>query len=219
LIRIVLLGEPGAGKGTYSAELVKKYGIPQISTGDMLRATVKAGTELGKKASEFMKNGQLVPDSIVIEMLHNRIQQSDAANGFVLDGFPRTVAQAESLDQMLRQMKIQLSGVIKIEISKEIILSRLTGRRVCKNCGATFNIATMKPKKEGICDKCGHELIQRPDDQPETILNRLAVYQKDTEPLIEFYKNKSLLWPVQCEGPYNEVLDRVFGVLEKMAKV
>ena len=120
---------------------------------------------------------------------------------------------------MLGQMNIKLDGVIKIEISKEIILSRLTGRRVCKSCGATFNVATMKPKKEGVCDKCGSELVQRPDDQPETILNRLAVYQRDTEPLILFYKNKNLLWPVQCEGPYNEVLAKIFGVLDKMAKV
>jgi adenylate kinase len=120
---------------------------------------------------------------------------------------------------MLHQMNIELSGVIKIEISQETILSRLTGRRVCTNCGATFNIATMKPKQEGICDKCGHNLIQRPDDQPATILNRLAIYQKDTEPLIEFYKNKNLLRPVQCEGPYNEALARVFAALEKMAKV
>jgi len=219
LIRIILFGEPGAGKGTYSAELVKKFGVPQISTGDMLRSEVKEGTDLGKQAHEFMEKGQLVPDMMVIEMVHNRIQQSDAAKGFILDGFPRTVTQAESLDQMLHQMKIELSGVIKIEISKETILSRLTGRRVCTNCGSTFNIATMKPKREGVCDKCGHDLIQRPDDQPETILNRLAVYQRDTAPLIEFYEKRNLLRPVQCEGPYNEALSRVFDVSEKMAKV
>lgn len=219
MIRIILFGEPGAGKGTYSAELVKKFGVPQISTGDMLRSEVKEGTDLGKQAHEFMEKGQLVPDMMVIEMVHNRIQQSDAAKGFILDGFPRTVTQAESLDQMLHQMKIELSGVIKIEISKETILSRLTGRRVCTNCGSTFNIATMKPKREGVCDKCGHDLIQRPDDQPETILNRLAVYQRDTAPLIEFYEKRNLLRPVQCEGPYNEALSRVFDVSEKMAKV
>jgi adenylate kinase len=219
LIRIILFGEPGAGKGTYSAELVKKYGITQISTGDMLRAAVKEGTELGKKAYEFMKNGELVPDPMVIEMVHNRIQQPDAAKGFILDGFPRTVTQADSLEKMLHGMNIELSGVVKIEISKETILSRLTGRRVCTNCGSTFNIVTMKPKKEGICDKCGHELIQRPDDQPETILNRLAIYQKDTAPLIDFYKKKGLLRPVECEGPYDEALARVFDALEKVAKV
>ena len=219
MIRIILFGAPGAGKGTYSAELVKKYGIPQISTGDMLRAAVKEGTELGQKAHEFMKNGELVPDPMVIEMVHNRIQRPDASKGFILDGFPRTVTQAQSLDQMLHKMNIELSAVVKIEISKETIISRLSGRRVCTNCGATYNVLTMKPQKEGICDKCGHELIQRPDDQPETILNRLAIYQKDTEPLIEFYKKKGLLRPVECEGPYNEALNRVFGALEKVAKV
>jgi adenylate kinase len=219
LIRIILFGEPGAGKGTYSAELVKKYGIPQISTGDMLRAAVKEGSEIGKKAYEFMKNGELVPDQMVIEMVHNRFQQPDAKKGFILDGFPRTVTQAQSLDQMLHQMSLELSAVIKIQISKETILSRLTGRRVCTNCGSTFNVITMKPKQEGICDKCGHELIQRPDDQPETILNRLAVYQKDTAPLIEFYQKKGLLRPIECEGPYKEALARVFGALDKLAKV
>ena len=218
-MRIILFGEPGAGKGTYSAELVKRYHIPQISTGDMLRAAVKAGSDLGKQAYEFMKKGELVPDPMVIHMVHDRIQQKDAAKGFILDGFPRTVTQAESLDKMLHGMNINLNGVVKIEIEKETIITRLTGRRVCTNCGATFNVATMKPKKDGICDKCGHELIQRPDDRPETILNRLAVYQKDTAPLIEFYRKKELLKPVQCEGPYNEALARVFDALEKVAKV
>ncbi len=218
-MRIILFGEPGAGKGTYSAELVTRYGIPQISTGDMLRAAVKEGSVLGQQAHEFMKKGELVPDPMVIQLVHDRIQNSDAANGFILDGFPRTVTQAESLDKMLHGMNIDLNGVVKIEVSKETILTRLTGRRVCTNCGATFNVATMKPKKDGICDKCGHELIQRPDDRPETILNRLAVYQKDTAPLIEFYEKKALLKRVQCEGPYKEALGRVFDALEKVAKV
>src|ERR1700723_1462041 len=146
-MRTILLGEPGAGKGTYSAELVKKFGIPQISTGDMLRAAVKEGSELGAKAHEFMKKGELVPDPMVIEMVHNRIQRSDAAKGFILDGFPRTVTQAQSLDQMLHKMNIELSAVVKIEISKETIISRLSGRRVCTNCGSTYNVLTMKPKQ------------------------------------------------------------------------
>lgn len=218
-MRIILLGEPGAGKGTYSAELVKKYGIPQISTGDMLRAAVKAGTPLGRQAQEFMKKGELVPDSVVIELIRERIQQNDAAKGFILDGFPRTVPQAQSLEQMLQSMDISLSSVLKIEVNKATLLRRLTGRRVCPNCGATFNVDTMKPKKEGICDKCGKELIQRPDDRPETIENRLTVYHKDTAPLIEFYEKKGLLKRVQCEGEYNEVMDRIFHALEKTAKV
>ncbi len=218
-MRIILLGEPGAGKGTYSAEMVKKYDIPQISTGDMLRAAVKAGTLLGRQAQEFMKKGELVPDAVVIGLIQERIQQSDAANGFILDGFPRTVPQALSLEKMLESMNISLSTVLKIEVNKTTLLRRLTGRRVCPGCGATYNIDTMKPKKEGICDKCGKELIQRPDDRPETIENRLTVYQKDTAPLIEFYEKKGLLKRVPCEGEYQEVLGRLFSALEKPAKV
>lgn len=218
-MRIILLGEPGAGKGTYSVELVKKYGIPQISTGDMLRASVKAGTPLGRQAQDFMKKGELVPDSVVIELIHERIQQNDAARGFILDGFPRTVPQAESLEKMLKGLQISLSAVLKIEVSKAILLKRLTGRRVCTGCGATYNVDTMKPKREGICDKCGKELIQRPDDRPETIENRLSVYQKDTAPLIEFYEKKGLLRRVPCEGEYEDVLGRIFTALEKVANV
>lgn len=218
-MRIILLGEPGAGKGTYSAEMVKKYGIPQISTGDMLRAAVKAGTTLGRQAQEFMKKGELVPDSVVIGLIQERIQQSDAIQGFILDGFPRTVPQAESLEKMLEGMGISLATVLKIEVSKALLLKRLTGRRVCPNCGATYNIDTMRPQKEGICDKCGKELIQRPDDRPETIENRLTVYQKDTAPLIQFYEKKGLLKRVDCEGEYEEVLGRLFGALGKTAEV
>jgi adenylate kinase len=218
-MRVILLGEPGAGKGTYSVEMVKKYGIPQISTGDMLRAAAKAGTLLGRQAQEFMKKGELVPDSVVIGLIQERIQQSDAIHGFILDGFPRTVPQAESLEKMLEGMGIGLTTVLKIEVSKALLLKRLTGRRVCPNCGATYNIDTMRPQKEGICDKCGKELIQRPDDRPETIENRLTVYQKDTAPLIEFYEKKGLLKRVPCEGEYEEVLGRLFSALEKTAKV
>jgi adenylate kinase len=213
------LGEPGAGKGTYSIELVKKFGIPQISTGDMLRSAVKAGSPLGRQAQEFMKKGELVPDTLVIELIRQRIQQQDAAEGFILDGFPRTVPQAESLESMLQSMHISLSMVLKIEVSKALLLKRLTGRRVCPGCGATYNVDTMKPLKEGICDKCGKELIQRPDDRPETIENRLNVYQKDTAPLIEFYEKKGLLKRIQCEGEYADVMGRILETLEKVAKV
>jgi adenylate kinase len=218
-MRIILLGEPGAGKGTYSGELVKKYGIPQISTGDMLRAAVKAGTLLGRQAQEFMKKGELVPDSVVIELIHERIQQNDAVNGFILDGFPRTVPQAQSLGKMLQGLNINLSSVLKIEVGKTTLLKRLTGRRVCPGCGTTYNVDTMRPQKVGICDKCGKELIQRPDDRPETIENRLNVYQKETAPLIEFYENQGLLKRVQCEGEYDDVMGRIYTALEKVAKV
>lgn len=217
-MRIILLGEPGAGKGTYSLELVKRYGIPQISTGDMLRAATKQGTSLGLQAQEFMKKGALVPDSLVLELISERIQQPDARKGFILDGFPRTVPQAQSLDEKLETMGISLSTVIKIEVSRDLLLSRLTGRRVCPNCGATYNIDTnMKPQKEGICDKCGKELIQRADDRPETIENRLTVYQKDTAPLIEFYEKKGILQRVDCEGDYSEVIERIFSAVERVA--
>jgi adenylate kinase len=217
-MRIILLGEPGAGKGTYSAEIVKKYAIPQISTGDMLRSAVKAGTELGRQAQEYMKKGALVPDAVVIGLIKERIKQPDAAKGFILDGFPRTVPQAESLDGTLESLNITLTAVLKIEVSKATIIKRLTGRRVCPNCGSTFNIETMKPKNEGICDKCGKELIQRPDDRPETIENRLVVYQKDTAPLIEFYEKKGLLKRMQCEGEFKDSLGRIFDLLEKVTQ-
>lgn len=213
-MRIILLGEPGSGKGTCSAGLVKKYGIPQISTGDMLRAAVKAETPLGRQAQEFMKKGALVPDSVVIGLIQDRLQKADAAKGFILDGFPRTVAQARSLEEMLQDMGIALSIVVKIEVSKATLLKRLTGRRVCTGCGAVFNVETMKPKVEGICDKCGKELIQRTDDKPETIENRLAVYQKDTAPLIKFYEDQGLLKRVSCDCCYEDVQKRLSQTLE-----
>jgi adenylate kinase len=162
----------------------------------------------------------LVPDSLVIKLIEERIQQPDAQKGFILDGFPRTVPQAQSLDEMLRSLSIALTCVVKIEVSRDLLLSRLTGRRVCPNCGATYNIGTnMRPKKDGICDKCGKDLIQRTDDRPETIENRLGIYQKDTAPLIDFYEKKGLLQRVNCEGEYDDVMGRIFGVLEKAAKV
>jgi adenylate kinase len=217
-MRIILLGEPGAGKGTYSAELVKKYSIPQISTGDMLRSAVKAGTELGIKAQEFMKRGELVPDSVVIGLIRERIKKEDAQNGFILDGFPRTVPQAESLEGMLKEMKIKLDCVLKIEVSRGVLIRRLTGRRVCPSCGSTFNIETMKPLREGICDKCGKELIQRADDKPDTIENRLTVYQKDTEPLISYYEKKALLKRVSCEDIFELSFPRIVEMLEKVSQ-
>jgi adenylate kinase len=218
-MRIILLGEPGAGKGTYSAELSKRYGIPQISTGDMLRTAVKEGTPLGRQAQEYMKKGELVPDSVVIELIQERILREDAAGGFILDGFPRTVPQAQNLEKMLVGLGRSLNAVLKIEVNKATLLKRLAGRRVCKACGATYNINTMKPQKEGVCDKCGQELIQRLDDQPEAIENRLIVYQKDTAPLVEFYEKTGLLNRIHCAGEYPEVIHRLFDALEKMARV
>lgn len=209
-MRFILLGEPGAGKGTYSAVLIEKFKIPQISTGDILRAAVKAGTPLGLEAQSFMKKGELVPDSVVIGLVRERLKQPDTNNGFILDGFPRTVAQAETLDGILKDMNIKLDGVLKIEVSRETLLKRLSGRRVCKACGAGYNVNTgLLPKKEGVCDKCGGEVIQRTDDQPATIENRLNVYTRDTAPLIDYYEKKGALKRVPCEGKLDEVVARV----------
>jgi adenylate kinase len=184
----------------------------------MLRSAVKAGMELGLKAQEFMKKGELVPDSVVIGLIQQRINLDDARAGFILDGFPRTVPQAESLDRMLKELKIKLDCVLKIEVGHQVLIRRLTGRRVCPNCSATFNVETMKPCAEGICDKCGKELIQRADDKPETIENRLSVYRKDTEPLIEFYEAKGLLKRVPCEDIFDISFPRLLKVLEQVVK-
>ncbi len=208
-MRFILLGEPGAGKGTYSAVLIKKFQIPQVSTGDILRAAVKAGTPLGLKAQEFMKKGELVPDTVVIGLVKERLNQPDANKGFILDGFPRTIPQAEALEGILKELGKPVNAVLKIEVGRETLITRLTGRRVCKGCGATYNVNTgLPPKKEGVCDKCGGEVIQRADDERATIENRLNVYQKDTSPLIAYYDKKGILKRIPCEGPLQEVLDR-----------
>jgi len=216
-MRFILLGEPGAGKGTYSAVLIEKFKIPQISTGDILRAAVKAGTPLGLEAQSFMKKGELVPDSVVIGLVRERLKQPDCAPGFILDGFPRTVPQAETLGGILKDMGIKLDGVLKIEVSRPTLILRLTGRRACKACGTGFNVNTgFAPKKEGICDKCGGEVIQRADDQPATIENRLNIYTRDTAPLIDYYEAKGLLKRIPCEGPIQEVMARVENAAREM---
>ncbi len=217
-MRLILLGEPGSGKGTYSAEFVKRYGIPQISTGDMLRAAVKAGTPMGLEAQAFMKRGELVPDTVVLGLIRERLAQADTQKGFILDGFPRTVAQAEGLGMMLGEMSLRLSRVVKIEVDRELLVQRLTGRRVCTVCGATFNLFTnLRPKVEGVCDKCQGALFQRPDDKPETIEHRLEVYRKDTEPLVAFYEKTGLLKRLDCRGEYQEVLKRLYAELDQVA--
>jgi len=214
-MRLILLGEPGAGKGTYSAELIKQHVIPQISTGDMLRAAVKANTPLGQEAQQYMNKGALVPDSVVIGLICERLKQTDTKGGFILDGFPRTVAQAESLEGLLKGMDIKIDAVVKLEVSRDILINRLSGRRVCSKCAATFNVNTMPSKKDGVCDQCGSELIQRKDDQPATIENRLSVYSKDTAPLIDFYEKKGVLKRVSCMGTVPEVMARIATALGK----
>jgi len=208
-MRLVFLGPPGAGKGTQAETLVKKLEIPHISTGDIFRQAIKEGTTLGQKAKEYMDNGQLVPDEVTVGIVRERISQSDCSKGFLLDGFPRTVVQAEALDSILDEMKKSLNAVINIEVPKEKLVARLTGRRVCKACGSTYHILYNSPKVEGFCDKCGGELYQRGDDSETTVINRLSVYEKQTAPLIEYYQQRGLLKNIDGDKPINEVLDQI----------
>ena len=187
MLRTVLLGPPGAGKGTQAVRIVEKYNVPHISTGDIFRENIKNGTELGKKAQEYMNKGELVPDDLVIEIATTRLLADDCKNGFLLDGFPRTVYQAEKLDAFLEEHGMKLDKVIDIEVEKEELITRLTGRRVCKACGASFHVVNIPPKTEGICDNCGGELFQRADDTVETVENRIAVYIEQTMPLVDYY--------------------------------
>jgi len=192
-MRLILLGAPGAGKGTQAEYLSKRFSIPHISTGDILRENVKNETELGKKAKEYMDKGLLVPDEIVIEIVKDRISKEDCKNGFLLDGFPRTIAQAEALDKVLEELGQKIDKVLNIEVPDEKILERMSGRRICKNCGASFHVISRPPQKEGVCDVCGGELYQREDDKEETVKKRLEVYHAQTQPLIDYYKAKGLL--------------------------
>lgn len=196
-MNIILLGPPGAGKGTHAAQLMDELGIPQISTGDMLRRSIRQGTALGLEAQRYMDQGELVPDEVVIGMVQERLNETDARRGYVLDGFPRTVAQAEALSRIAR-----IDAVINLVISDQIILNRLSGRRVCPDCNGTFHITRLEDKE--TCPACKGRLVQRPDDQPETVKNRLAVYQKQTAPLIAYYEQKGLLKNVQVEKSLDE---------------
>lgn len=207
MLRTVLLGPPGAGKGTQAVKIVEKYNIPHISTGDIFRENIKNGTELGKKAKSYMDRGELVPDDLVIDLATDRLLADDCKNGFLLDGFPRTVYQAEKLDEFLKAHGQQLDKVIDIEVEKEELITRLTGRRVCKSCGASFHIVNVPPKKEGICDFCGGELFQRADDTVETVENRIAVYNEQTKPLVDYYTEAENIAVIDGALP----LDTVFA--------
>lgn len=213
-MNIIMLGPPGAGKGTQAQMLAEKYGIPQISTGDMLRAAVAEGTELGKKAKEYMDKGQLVPDEVVIGIVKERLSKPDCEKGFILDGFPRTVAQAEALDKMLAEMGKKIDYVINIVVPDEEILKRLTGRRTCRKCGAMYHVIYNPPKVEGVCDKCGGELYQRDDDKEETIKNRLSVYHSQTAPLIEYYRKKGVLVDIDGTKDIKSIFEDICAVLE-----
>jgi len=214
-LRIVLLGPPGAGKGTHAKILSERYKIPHISTGDILRSHMKSETPLGKKAKSFIDNGKLVPDDLVIEMVSHRLEKPDVKNGFILDGFPRTVEQAKALGAMLDERKIPLSFVLEFDTSEEVIIFRLSGRRACPKCGANYHLQNIVPKKDGICDHCGTALIQRKDDTIDTIRERLKVYHDQTEPLVKFYKDKKLLRVINGNleiGPLQKQLSESVGL-------
>jgi adenylate kinase len=212
-MKLILLGPPGAGKGTQAARLVNHFGIPQVSTGDILRKAVKDGTELGTLAKHYMDKGELVPDEVVIGIIRDRLLEADCAIGYILDGFPRTIAQAEALDEMLGKMGARIDHVINISVADKEIIKRLTGRRTCSNCGAGYHILFDPPKQEGICDKCGGKLIQRDDDKEETIRARLEVYRQQTEPLIKYYEAKQLLRTIPGEGNMEEIFNAILSAL------
>lgn len=199
------MGLPGAGKGTQAERIVEKYDIPHISTGDMFRAAMKEETELGLQAKSFIDKGELVPDEVTIGIVRERLGKNDCQKGFLLDGFPRTVAQAEALEEILAELNKQIDYVINIDVNKDILMERLTGRRICKSCGATYHLVFNPPANEGKCDKCGGELYQRADDNEETVANRLEVNLKQTEPLLNFYNEKGYLRNINGEQDINDV--------------
>ncbi|MGI6006397.1 MAG: adenylate kinase [Ruminococcus sp.] len=211
-MKIIMLGAPGAGKGTQAKKIAEKYHIPHISTGDIFRANIKNGTELGNKAKTYMEQGLLVPDELVCDLVVDRVKQDDCANGYVLDGFPRTIPQAESLDAALKEMGQSIDYAINVEVPDENIIHRMGGRRACLACGATYHVENIPPKKEGICDVCGAKLVLRDDDKPETVKKRLDVYHDQTQPLIEYYTNANVL--VEVDGTM--AMDDVFAAICKV---
>jgi adenylate kinase len=212
-MKIIMLGAPGAGKGTQAQMIADKFNIPHISTGDIFRANIKNGTELGKKAKEFMDKGQLVPDELTVQPLLDRVANDDCKNGYVLDGFPRTIPQADVLDSELTKLGDKVDFAINVDVPDENIVRRMSGRRACLKCGATYHIEHIPPKKEGICDKCGSELVQREDDKPETVQNRLSVYHEQTQPLIDYYDKKNILKTVDGTKDMQEVFSNIVGIL------
>lgn len=214
-MKIVMLGAPGAGKGTQAIKIADKYDIPHISTGDIFRANIKGGTELGQKAKSYIDKGELVPDEVTIGMLLDRIAQDDCKNGYVLDGFPRTIPQAESLTEALKSQGDQIDFALNIDVPDEAIIERMSGRRACPKCGATYHIVYAAPKTENICDKCGTELIIRSDDKPETVKDRLNVYHQQTEPLIAYYKTAGVLREVDGTQELPKVFEDVVAILSK----
>lgn len=212
-MKIIMLGAPGAGKGTQAKKIAAKYSIPHISTGDIFRANIKNGTELGLKAKSYMDAGGLVPDEIAIGMLLDRIHQADCENGYVLDGFPRTIPQAESLTEALKKNGEAIDFAVNVDVPDENIINRMSGRRACLNCGATYHIVYNAPKTENVCDTCGQELVLRDDDKPETVKKRLDVYHDQTQPLIDYYKNEGVLAEVDGTLDMEDVFQAIVKIL------
>ena len=212
-MKIIMLGAPGAGKGTQAKMIAEKYSVPHVSTGDIFRANIKNGTELGRKAKEFMDKGQLVPDELTVEILLDRVAQDDCKNGYVLDGFPRTIPQAQVLEDALNKLGEKIDYAINVDVPDENIVKRMSGRRACLKCGATYHIEHIPPKQEGICDTCGSELVLRDDDKPETVLNRLKVYHDQTQPLIDFYSERNVLKTVDGTRDLKDVFADIIAIL------
>lgn len=212
-MKLIMLGAPGAGKGTQAKKIAAKYQIPHISTGDIFRANIKAGTELGMKAKSYMDQGQLVPDEVTIGMLLDRISQDDCQNGYVLDGFPRTIPQAESLTAALKERGEKMDYAVNVDVPDANIVERMSGRRACLGCGATYHIVYNAPKAEGICDACGEKLVLRDDDKPETVQKRLSVYHEQTQPLIDYYKQEGILAEVDGTQDMEKVFQDIVKIL------
>lgn len=210
-MKIIMLGAPGAGKGTQAEKLAAEYGLPHISTGDIFRKNIKEGTDLGKEAKGYMDAGKLVPDELTVRLLLDRVSNDDCKEGYILDGFPRTIPQAEALDEALEKLGEKIDFAIDVDVPDENIIGRMSGRRACLKCGATYHLQFIPPKKEGICDECGAELVIRDDDKPETVKNRLAVYHEQTQPLVDYYKKKEVYHAVDgtqdVEAVFNSIRD------------
>lgn len=214
-MKIIMLGAPGAGKGTQAIMIAEKYGIPHVSTGDIFRANIKNGTELGREAKKYMDQGLLVPDELTVKILLDRVAKEDCQKGYVLDGFPRTIPQAQVLDKALTEMEDAIDVAVNVDVPDENIIRRMSGRRACLSCGATYHIEHVPPKTEGICDHCGQPLVLRDDDKPETVKNRLKVYHDQTQPLIDYYAGKGILRTVDGTRSMNDVFAAIVEILEK----